>query len=64
LAAWQAHAAAINVARDTLVTASNLPAERTSPQIVVNALDAAAAAVDAMQRLDHPRTPSPNPICC
>jgi type IV secretory pathway TraG/TraD family ATPase VirD4 len=57
--AWQTHAAAINVARDTLVTASNLPAARTSPQTVVNALDAAAAAVDAMQRLDHPSTPSP-----
>ena len=59
LAAWQTHAAAINVARDTLATASNLPAARTSPQTVVNALDAAAAAVDAMQRLDHPSTPSP-----
>jgi hypothetical protein len=57
--AWQTHAAAINVARDTLVTASNLPAARTSPQTVVNALGAAAATVDAMQRLDHPSAPSP-----
>jgi len=51
---WEAHAAAVNVARDTLVNASNLPTERTSPQVVVTALGAAAAAVDAMTRLYDP----------
>lgn len=61
LAEWNEHAAAINLARDTLVNASNLP-DRANPQAVVTALDAAAAAADAMVRLYHPAQPRPGDI--
>lgn len=59
LAAWNTHAAAIDVARDAVVNASNLPTERTDPQGVITALIAAAAAADAMTPLYHPAQPRP-----
>ena len=57
LAEWDAHAATVNLARDTLRGAIDLPAERTDPRTVASALDAAAAAVDAMARLYDPAAP-------
>jgi hypothetical protein len=59
LTEWETLSAAVNVARDTLVNASNLPTERTSPQTVVNALNAMAGAIDAMATLDNPSHPVP-----
>ena len=53
LAEWNQHAAAINAARDTLVNASSSP-EKAAPIAVIDALDACAAAADAMARLDPP----------
>jgi hypothetical protein len=58
LAEWNEHAAAVNTARDLLVQASDLP-DRADPQAVVNALNACAAAADAMTRLYHPAEPRP-----
>jgi hypothetical protein len=58
LAEWNEHAAAVNTARDLLVQASHLP-DRADPQAVVNALNACAAAADAMTRLYHPAEPRP-----
>ena len=53
LAEWNEHAAAVNAARDTLVDASNRP-DQVAPIAVIDALDACAAAADAMARLDPP----------
>jgi hypothetical protein len=58
LAEWNEHAAAVNTARDLLVQASDLP-DRADPQAVVNALNACAAAADAMTRLYHPAQQRP-----
>jgi type IV secretory pathway TraG/TraD family ATPase VirD4 len=62
LTTWNTHAAAINVARDTVATASNLPADHTDPQKVITTLDAAAAAADAMTPLYHPTQPRPGDV--
>ncbi len=53
LAEWNAHAAAVNAARDTLANAANRP-DKAAPLAVIDALDACAAAADAMARLYHP----------
>jgi hypothetical protein len=50
LAEWNKHAVAINTARDTLANAANSP-DKTAPLVVVDTLDACAAAADAMARL-------------
>jgi hypothetical protein len=57
-AEWNEHAATINTARDLIVQASDLP-DRADPQALVNALNACAAAADAMTRLYHPAQPRP-----
>lgn len=59
LAEWNGHTAAISAARDRLVQASRLP-DRADPQMIVNALNACAAAADAMARLDHPAPLAPH----
>jgi len=57
-AAWTEHEAAVAVARDTLLSASNWP-DKVDPLAVVNALEAAAGAADAMARLYHAPEPRP-----
>jgi hypothetical protein len=58
VAEWNEHAAAVDTARDLLVQASDLP-DRADQQAVVNALNACAAAADAMTRLYHAAQPRP-----
>jgi hypothetical protein len=57
LVEWNEHAAAITSARNAVMAAAHLPPDRTDPQAVINALNACAAAADAMVRL---YTPAPN----
>jgi type IV secretory pathway TraG/TraD family ATPase VirD4 len=59
LAEWNEHAAAINAARDILANASNWP-DKAAPLAVVDALEACAAAADAMARLYHPAPSAPH----
>ena len=59
LAEWNQHAAAINAARDTLTNASNSP-DKVAPIAVIDALDACAAAADAMARLYRPTPSAPH----
>jgi hypothetical protein len=49
-AEWNEHVAAISAARDTLANATNSP-DKTAPLVVINALDACAAASDMLARL-------------
>lgn len=53
LAEWNQYAATVNAARDTLVNAANWP-DKADPRAVLDALKAAAAAADAMERLYQP----------
>lgn len=50
LAEWNKHAVIVNAGRDTLVNAANGP-DKADPRAVLDALKAAAAAADAMERL-------------
>jgi hypothetical protein len=61
LAEWNKHAAAVNVARDTLLNASNRP-DKADPHAVIDALNACAGAADAMERLYHPKQPHPHDL--
>ena len=58
-AEWNEHAATINAARDTLARAANSP-DKAAPLAVVDALNACAAAADAMARLYHPTPAAPD----
>jgi hypothetical protein len=58
-AEWNEHAAAVNAARDTLANAANWP-DKTAPLAVIGALDACAAAADAMARLYRPTPAAPH----
>ena len=57
-AEWNEHAAAIDAARDTLARASNRP-DKAASLAVIDALDACAAAADAMARLYRPAPSAP-----
>jgi hypothetical protein len=57
LAQWNRHAIAVYAARDVLVHAADVPATRTDPRAVIDALNACAEAVDALARLYHPKQP-------
>jgi hypothetical protein len=54
-AEWNDHTAA----RDTLANAANFP-DKTAPLVVIDALDACAAAADAMTRLYRPAPAAPH----
>ena len=58
-AEWNEHATAINAASDILARAANFPDE-AAPLAIIGALDACAAAVDAMARLYHPAPSAPH----
>jgi hypothetical protein len=58
-AGWNKHAVAISTARDTLAKAGNRP-DKAAPRAVIDALDACAAAADAMTRLYHPISAAPH----
>jgi len=58
-AEWNEHAAAINAVRDTLANAANRP-DKAAPLVVIDALDACAAAADAMARLYHSGPAAPH----
>jgi hypothetical protein len=59
LAEWNKHAAAISAASETLARAANSP-DKTAPLVIIDTLDACAAAVDAMARLYRPAPSSPH----
>lgn len=59
LAEWNEHAAAINAASETLARAANSP-DKTAPLVVIDALEACAAAADAMTRLYRPIPAAPH----
>jgi hypothetical protein len=61
LAEWNRHAAAVNVARDTLLNASNW-LDKADPHAVIDALNACVGAADAMARLYHPKQPRPRDL--
>jgi hypothetical protein len=58
-AEWNEHAAVINTARDTFARAANSP-DKTAPLVVIDALDACAAAGDAIIRLYCPAPSAPH----
>ncbi len=58
-AEWNEHATAINAASDILARAANFP-DKAAPLAIIGALDACAAAVDAMARLYHPAPSAPH----
>jgi hypothetical protein len=58
-AEWNEHAAVINAARDTFARAANSP-DKTAPLVAIDALDACAAAADAIIRLYRPAPSAPH----
>jgi hypothetical protein len=59
LAEWNEQAAAINAASDTFANAANSP-DKTAPLVVIEALNACAAAADAMAGLYRPTPSAPH----